>query len=56
MEEEMNIVDAREKAYPQPVIMAKKEVDQEADDITVIVDNETAKINVTNSLAKQIAR
>ena len=43
----MKIVDARKKACPQPVIMTKKEVDGGAEEITVIVDNETAKINVT---------
>lgn len=43
----MKIVDARKKACPQPVIMTKKEADQGTEEITVIVDNETAKINVT---------
>ena len=43
----MKIVDARKKACPQPVIMTKKEADEGAEEITVIVDNETAKLNVT---------
>lgn len=43
----MKIIDARKKACPQPVIMTKKEADQGAEEITVIVDNETAKINVS---------
>jgi selenium metabolism protein YedF len=42
----MRIVDARKKACPQPVIMTKKEVDAGEIEITVIVDNETAKENV----------
>ena len=43
----MKIVDARKKACPQPVIMTKKEADEGAEEITVIVDNGTAKLNVT---------
>jgi selenium metabolism protein YedF len=43
----LKIVDARKKACPQPVIMAKKAADEGAEEITVIVDNETAKINVS---------
>lgn len=42
----MRIVDARKKACPQPVIMTKKEVDAGEIEMTVIVDNETAKENV----------
>ena len=49
----MKIVDARKKACPQPVIMTKKEADEGAEEITVIVDNETAKLNVTK-LASQL--
>lgn len=45
--DKMKIIDARKKACPQPVIMTKKEADQGAEEITVIVDNETAKINVS---------
>lgn len=43
----MKIVDARKKACPQPVIMVKKEVDEGAEEVSVIVDNETAKFNIT---------
>ncbi|NLK64240.1 MAG: sulfurtransferase-like selenium metabolism protein YedF [Tissierellia bacterium] len=43
----MKIVDARKKACPQPVIMTKKEADEGAEEITVIVDNENAKLNIT---------
>ena len=49
----MKIVDARKKPCPQPVIMTKKEADEGAEVITVIVDNETAKLNVTK-LASQL--
>ncbi len=42
----MKIVDARGKSCPQPVIMTKKQADAGETDITVIVDNETAKLNV----------
>ena len=42
----MKIVDARGKLCPQPVIMTKKEADAGEKEITVIVDNETARENV----------
>lgn len=42
----MKIVDARGKTCPQPVILTKKEVDLDENEITTIVDNETAKLNV----------
>ncbi len=42
----MRIVDAREKPCPQPVIMAKNAADEGAEEITIIVDNEIAKVNV----------
>jgi len=42
----MKIVDARGKLCPQPVVMTKKEADNGELEITVIVDNETAKSNV----------
>ncbi len=42
----MKIVDARGKACPQPVIMTKNEADAGEQEITVIVDNETARENV----------
>lgn len=42
----MKIVDARGKLCPQPVLMTKKEADAGEKDLTVIVDNETARENV----------
>lgn len=43
----MEVIDARKKACPQPVIMTKQKVDEGLTEITVIVDNDTAKSNVT---------
>ncbi|WP_313339324.1 sulfurtransferase-like selenium metabolism protein YedF [Sedimentibacter sp.] len=43
----MKLVDARGLACPQPVILTKKETDLGELKITVIVDNDTAKQNVT---------
>ena len=40
-------IDARGKACPQPVIMAKKEIDGGCRDLTVLVDNKTAVENLT---------
>ena len=40
-------IDARGKACPQPVIMAKKEIDGGCRDLTVLVDNRTAVENLT---------
>ncbi len=40
-------IDARGKACPQPVIMAKKELDGGCQDLTVLVDNRTAIENLT---------
>ncbi len=40
-------IDARSKACPQPVIMAKKELDGGCRDLTVLVDNRTAVENLT---------
>lgn len=42
----MKIVDARGKTCPQPVILTKREVDAGELNITIIVDNETSKLNV----------
>jgi len=42
----MKIVDARGKTCPQPVILTKKEVDLDENEIITIVDNETAKLNI----------
>jgi len=48
----MKTLDARGKLCPQPVIMTKKEADAGEKEITVIVDNETAKFNVLKFGAK----
>lgn len=48
----MKIVDARGKTCPQPVILTKKEVDLGEKEITIIVDNDTAKSNVIKLGAK----
>jgi selenium metabolism protein YedF len=40
-------IDARGKACPMPVIMAKKELDGGCQDLTVLVDNRTAIENLT---------
>jgi selenium metabolism protein YedF len=40
-------IDARGKACPQPVILAKKEIDGGSRDLIVLVDNRTAVENLT---------
>ena len=40
-------IDARGKACPMPVILAKKEIDSGCQDLTVLVDNRTAVENLT---------
>ena len=45
-------VDARRLACPQPVVLTKKALEK-ADEVTVIVDNETAKQNVSRLAASQ---
>lgn len=40
-------IDARGKACPMPVILAKKEIDAGCSDLTVLVDNQTAVENLT---------
>ncbi len=40
-------IDARGKACPMPVIMAKKEIDGGCRDLTILVDNQTAVENLT---------
>ena len=50
-------IDARGKACPQPVIMAKKEIDGGCRDLTILVDNRTAVENLTrlgNSAGMQV--
>ena len=46
------VVDARGLACPQPVILTRKAL-QESDAVITIVDNETAKSNVSRMAAKQ---
>jgi selenium metabolism protein YedF len=46
------VVDARGLACPQPVILTRNAL-QESDAVTTIVDNETAKSNVSRMAAKQ---
>jgi TusA-related sulfurtransferase len=46
------IVDARGLACPQPVILTRRAL-QESDAVTTIVDNETARSNVSRMAAKQ---
>lgn len=41
-----NIIDARGRACPEPVLMVKKAVAQSPEGIKVIVDNTTAKENI----------
>ena len=51
-------IDARGKACPMPVMMAKKELDGGCKDLTVLVDNRTAVENLTrlgNSAGVHIA-
>jgi len=45
------IIDAKGLACPQPVVLAKKALES-SDSVTVIVDNETAKENVTRLAGK----
>lgn len=50
-------IDARGKACPMPVIMAKKEIDGGCKELTVLVDNKTAVENLTrlgNSAGMQV--
>ncbi len=45
-------IDARGLTCPQPVVLTKKAL-EEADEVTTIVDNETAKANVTRLAVSQ---
>ncbi len=47
----MRMVDARGQACPQPVILTRKALD-EADELLVIVDNDTAEANVSRMAEK----
>lgn len=46
-------VDARGRSCPEPVVMAKKAVDQGHNDFTVLVDSEGARENVSRFLRSQ---
>ncbi len=48
----MKIVDARKQACPKPVIMTKKALEENIDNINVIVDNKIAKSNVIKLCTK----
>lgn len=41
-----NIIDARGRACPEPVLMTKKAIEKNQDGIKVIVDNITARENI----------
>ena len=47
----MKVVDARGQACPQPVILSRKAM-ADSNELTVIVDNETAEINVSRMAEK----
>ncbi|SMP40394.1 sulfurtransferase TusA family protein [Anoxynatronum buryatiense] len=46
----LNSIDARGLSCPQPVLLTKKAIDQQLTDLTILVDNETAKGNVLRFL------
>lgn len=46
----MNNIDARGLSCPQPVLLTKKALQPKPDDVTIMVDNETAKGNVLRFL------
>jgi tRNA 2-thiouridine synthesizing protein A len=46
-------IDARGVSCPQPVLMTKKAVEKGPDKIEVLVDNNTAKNNVSRFLTNQ---
>lgn len=49
----MEKVDARGMSCPQPVLMAKKAIERSSEGIDILVDNNTAKNNVTRFLKNQ---
>lgn len=49
----MEKVDARGMFCPQPVLMAKKAIERSSEGIDILVDNNTAKNNVTRFLKNQ---
>ena len=48
------VVDARGEACPRPVVLTKKALEQ-ADEVTTIVDNDTAKENVSRLAVERFA-
>lgn len=46
-------VDARGLSCPEPVIRTKRAIEENAKEITVMVDNNVAKENVTRALESQ---
>lgn len=48
----MKIVDARKQVCPKPVIMTKKALEENSDNISIIVDNNIAKSNVMKLCSK----
>ncbi|NLY77803.1 MAG: SirA family protein [Tissierellia bacterium] len=46
----MEKIDARGMSCPQPVLMAKKAIERSSDGIDILVDNNTAKNNVSRLL------
>lgn len=49
----MEKVDARGLSCPQPVLMAKNAIEKDAEGIDILVDNNTAKNNVSRFLKNQ---
>lgn len=49
----MEKVDARGMSCPQPVLMAKNAIEKDAEGIDILVDNNTAKNNVSRFLKNQ---
>jgi selenium metabolism protein YedF len=51
----MQIIDARQKPCPQPVILTRKAIENSAagEEVEVVVDNEIALFNVSNVLREQ---
>mgnify|MGYP000253249543 CR=1 FL=1 len=49
----MKRIDARGMSCPQPVLMAKKGIEENSEGIDILVDNNTAKNNVSRFLRNQ---
>lgn len=48
----MKIIDARNQSCPKPVIMTKNALEEGADNLTIVVDNNIAKANVVKFFNK----